>query len=318
LLQLANDNARHAFDEKRRASQDIEDRLADIQQRLRLPTPPRVIECCDISHLGGGDTVGGLVRLVDGEPARQGYRSFHVRKATEGDDYAAIYEVLSRRFRRGKEAAAADEQTAVEGVQEPEVAEHEERAKGWQMPDLFVVDGGRGQLSAAQAAARDLGLHELSIVALAKERETAAGETLTDRVYLPGQKNGIAVRPHTSLVLLARARDEAHRFSNHVREKLGASRRFRSALDGIPSIGEATRRKLLKRFGSLQRIREATDEQLLAVPGLTRRQLQALRQELPAAERRVEPAPSAGQEGHGAQAPEGAAESGLATAPENE
>ncbi|MBI5536934.1 MAG: excinuclease ABC subunit UvrC [Deltaproteobacteria bacterium] len=317
LLQLANDNAKHAFEEKRRASIDIEDRLADIQARLRLPSAPHVIECCDISHLAGGDTVGGLVRMVDGEPAKQGYRSYHVRGVSDGDDYAAIYEVLARRFRRGKEAAveasireaSAGERADQRAINSEEILPLPELSptgsgegqttdpaagegnpvreysdvSGWQMPDLFVIDGGRGQLNAALAAAHDLGLHDLSIVALAKERETVAGETLTDRVYLPGQKNGIPVRPHTALVILARARDEAHRFANRGREKLGRSRSLRSALDDIPGIGEASRRRLLTHFGGLDAIRDASDEALLSVPGISKRQLAAIRKHLPVA-----------------------------------
>lgn len=283
LRKMADDNARHGFDEKRRSREDMAERLADVQARLRLPSPPRVLECCDISHLGGGDTVGGLVRFTDGEPSKQGYRTYHVRSVRDGDDYAAIYEVLARRFRRGRDAAVAAQAagTSAEGSEEVADDSRDEasgEAGGWQLPDLFVVDGGRGQLRAALTAARDLGLHELSIVSLAKERESATGETLTDRVYLPGQKNGIPVRPHTALVILARARDEAHRFANRARERLGKTRRLRSSLDEVEGIGDAGRRRLLTAFDGVEAIRGASDEQLLAVPGITRRHVAALRQ----------------------------------------
>src|ERR671920_2352908 len=104
----------------------------------------------------------------------------------------------------------------------------------WDLPDLFVVDGGRGQLNVALAAARDLGLHELPIVALAKEKENVLGDTMVDRVYLPGQKNPIPLKSHSaSMFFLARARDEAHRFSNRARERLGKKKRFKSALDDV-------------------------------------------------------------------------------------
>ena len=168
LLDLAQDNARHAFEEKRRAADDIEERLARLQAKLRIPTLPRRIECCDISHLGGQDTVGAVVALKDGGPDKKQYRSYTVRGVTEGDDYAAMYEVLSRRFRRGKAAADAAEQG--EGSE-------------WELPDLFVVDGGRGAArGGALTAASDLGLHDLAVVGLAKERETPLGEKLVDRV----------------------------------------------------------------------------------------------------------------------------------------
>jgi excinuclease ABC subunit C len=332
LVTMAMDNARHAFGEKRRASDDVEERLAQLQERLRLPTLPRRIECCDISHLGGGDTVGAIVALRDGAPDKKRYRTFHVRTVGSqgptapapegearrdlpdmrafaaldaadgtpshslgGDDYAAMYEVLARRFRR---SLAAKEEAQRERAGEPPARpqatrEDDERAGArdpeagaWDLPDLFVVDGGRGQLGVALAAAHDLGLHDLPIVGLAKEKENVAGETLVDRVYLPGQKNPIPLKSHSaSLFFLARARDEAHRFSNRAREKLGKGRRLHSALDDVRGLGPATKKALLKNLGSLGRIRAAGDADLLAVPGVTARHVAALR--------RVYPAPTA-------------------------
>jgi excinuclease ABC subunit C len=267
LLALANDNARHAFLEKRRTSDDVQERLAQLQERLRLPTLPRRIECCDISHLGGGDTVGAIVAMTDGLPDKKRYRTFNVRgvnadgtsaegRGLTGDDYGAMYEVLARRFRRGTEEAE------------------------WDLPDLFVVDGGRGQLAVALAAAHDLGLHALPIVALAKEKENALGEALVDRVYLPGQKNPIPLKTHSaSLFFLARVRDEAHRFSNFARKRLGKARRMHSALDDIRGIGPVTKKALLKNLGSLAAIQRA--DTLLGVPGVTGRHVAALRKAFP-------------------------------------
>jgi len=260
LLEMATDNAKHAFEEKRRAADDIDQRLARVQERLRLPTLPRRIECCDISHLGGADTVGAVVALLDGQLDKKRYRSYIVRSAGAGDDYQAMFEVLSRRFRRGK------------------AAKEDEAESSWDLPDLFVVDGGRGQLGVALAAAHDLGLHDLCIVGLAKEKENVVGDKLVDRVYLPGQKNPIPLRPNSpELFLLARARDEAHRFSNRGRTKVGKRRRFASELDSIAGIGPKTRSSLLKTLGSVAALRQASDEQILAVPGVTQRHLQALR-----------------------------------------
>jgi excinuclease ABC subunit C len=141
-----------------------------------------------------------------------------------------------------------------------------------------VVDGGRGQLGVALAAARDLGLHDLPIVGLAKERENVAGDKVVDRVYLPGQKNGIPLRSSSSaLFYLARARDEAHRFANHIRDKRGRTRRIRSELDAIEGVGPKLRVALLSSFGSVEAIRRASDAQLLAVPGLSAARLAAVR-----------------------------------------
>ena len=156
----------------------------------------------------------------------------------------------------------------------------------WDLPDLFVVDGGRGQLNVALQAAHDLGLHDLPIVGLAKERETVTGEKMVDRVYLPGQKNGIPLRSTSSaLFFLARARDEAHRFANHMRKKLGKARRLRSDIDDVPGIGAEVKKALLRELGSILAIREATDEKILAVTGVTKRHLTALRKAIPAPEK---------------------------------
>jgi excinuclease ABC subunit C len=280
LLEMANDNAKHAFEEKRRAADDIDERLARVQERLRLPTLPRRIECCDISHLGGADTVGAVVALKDGQLDKKRYRTYIVRTVGEGDDYGAMYEVLSRRFRRGKLAKAKQEPNpAAAPLDGDEPDNNPENETEWQLPDLFVVDGGRGQLGVALTAAHDLGLHELCIVGLAKEKENVAGDKLVDRVYLPGQKNPIPLRPNSpELFLLARARDEAHRFSNRGRTKVGKRRRFGSELDAISGIGPKTRTSLLKTLGSLAAIRAATDAEILAVPGVTERHLRALRE----------------------------------------
>jgi excinuclease ABC subunit C len=266
LLDLALENARHAFDEKRRAAEDIDERLARVQERLRLPTLPRRIECCDISHLGGQDTVGAVVALFNGTPDKKRYRTYNVKGVEEGDDYRAMYEVLSRRFRRGRDAA----ESARDGA-----------GADWDLPDLFVVDGGRGQLAVALTAASDLGLHELSVVGLAKERENPLGEKLVDRVYLPGQKNPIGLRPNTpELFLLAMARDEAHRFANRGRKIKGKRRRFASELDQVKGIGPKTKVSLLKTLGSVAAIRAASDEQLMAVPGMTAKRVRTLRDTL--------------------------------------
>ncbi len=265
LLELAQENAAHAFGEKRRAAEDIDARLEKLQQRLRLPTLPRNIECTDISHLGGLDTVGSLVALTDGEPDKSRYRTYHVKTKTDGDDYAAMYEVLSRRFRRGRAAKVDAAANADAG------------SADWELPDLFVVDGGRGQLAVAVSAAHDLGLFELQICGLAKERENVAGDKLVDRVYLPGQKNPIALRPNCpELFLLARARDEAHRFANRGRSRLGKARRFQSRLDQIAGIGPKSKEALLRHFGTVDNVRSASRQELLAVEGINSGHVRAL------------------------------------------
>jgi excinuclease ABC subunit C len=312
LVAMANDNARHSFAEKQRQSDDVHERLRDLQERLRLPAVPRRIECCDISHLGGGDTVGAIVAMLDGELDKKHYRTFNVRGPSgagdapglaeprgsdRNDDYASMYEVLARRFRRAvradealQEQAAAATAAAVAAKAEGDQAQPEpdpasrapEGDAAWEAPDLFVVDGGRGQLAVALAAAHDLGLHDLPIVGLAKERENVAGDTLVDRVYLPGQKNPVPLKSSTtSLFLLARLRDEAHRFSNRARMRLGKKRRFHSPLDDVKGLGPKARKALLQHVGNVAAIRAADDAALLAVPGVSRRHVQALRAAFP-------------------------------------
>ncbi len=256
LLELARENAEHAFHEKERAREDVEARLADLQAQLRMSVLPRRIECVDISHTGGEETVAVFVALQDGAPDREGYRSFRVKGVGGGDDYAAMYEVLERRLRRGKNEEA-----------------------GWELPDLLVVDGGKGQLGVAIRAREDLGLPELEIASVAKPRTTIAGEREGDRVFRPGQKNAIPVRASSALSLLLLARDETHRASNALRKKVGRKRRLRSELDGVPGVGPKTRGKLLRKLGSLREVMAATEDELTAA-GATRKQAQAIKRAL--------------------------------------
>jgi excinuclease ABC subunit C len=256
LLDLARENAEHAFHEKERAREDVEARLQELQKQLRLSVLPRRIECVDISHTGGEETVAVFVALQDGVPARERYRSFRVKRASGGDDYAAMYEVLVRRLRRGK---------------------NEE--EGWELPDLLVVDGGKGQLGIAVRAREDIGVSDLEIASVAKPRVTATGEEEGDRVFRPGQKNAVPVRANPALSLLLLARDETHRASNALRKKVGRKRRLRSELDGVPGVGPKTRGKLLRNLGSLREVLAATEEQLIEA-GATQRQAQAIRETL--------------------------------------
>ena len=256
LLELAHENAEHAFREKERAREDVEARLEDLRKHLRLSVLPRRIECVDVSHSGGQETVAVVVALQDGAPAKDGYRSFRVRGVSGGDDYGAMYEVLRRRLRRGR-----DEE------------------EGWDLPDLLVVDGGKGQLGVALRACEDTGVRDLELASVAKPRVTAAGEREGDRIFRPGRKNPIPVRTSASLSLLLLARDETHRASNVLRKRTGRKRRLRSELDRVPGVGPKTRAALLRAFGSLEAVIAASEQELVAA-GATKRQARAIHAEL--------------------------------------
>jgi excinuclease ABC subunit C len=266
LVVLAEKNAASSFVTRRNKSEDMEAALAKLQSRLSLKRIPRRIECFDISHIQGTATVASMVVFVDGEPVKSEYRTFKV-KTSANDDFASMYEVISRRFRRSKGAE-----------------ENEER-KGWAVPDLLVIDGGKGQLSSALAALRDAkidtGMNGIDVVALAKERAVgpeAAGpqtgkdpvEKQPDRVFTARAKDPIALRPNSAeLFLLSRVRDEAHRFAVTFHKKLRRRRTLRSALEDVPGVGQKRKRELLKAFGSLRKIREATVEELARAPGMS-------------------------------------------------
>jgi excinuclease ABC subunit C len=253
LIELAEKNAASSFVTRRNKAEDIETALAKLQQRLSLKKLPRRIECFDISHIQGTATVASMVVFLDGEPAKSEYRTFKI-KTSANDDFASMYEVLSRRFRRSKTAEDNDEQ------------------KGWVLPDLMVIDGGKGQLATAIAALRDAQINPslLDAIGLAKEREDAEGTKQPDRVFLPNAKDPIKLRPNSAeLFLLARVRDEAHRFAVTFHKKLRRRRTLRSALEDVPGVGQKRKRELLKTFGSLKKVREASVEELARAPGMT-------------------------------------------------
>jgi excinuclease ABC subunit C len=202
--------------------------------------------------------------FLDGEPAKGEYRTFKVKTATN-DDFASMYEVLSRRFRRSKGA---------------EVKEGEKK-KGWVTPDLLVIDGGKGQLSTAVAALRDaqidIGMNGMDVIALAKEREDDKGEKQPDRVFRLNAKDPIKLRANTSeMFLLSRIRDEAHRFAVTFHKKLRRRRTLRSALEDVPGVGQKRKRELLKFFGSLKKVRAASVEELQRAPGMSRTAAEAV------------------------------------------
>jgi len=246
-LSLADQNAMHLLESLRIESFETEERAEDpvyaLGRDLGLNVVPRSFICVDISHNQGRDTVGSLVWFEAGRPRKSEYRKFKIRGAGQQDDYAAIQEVLTRYFTRRKE-----EQLPV--------------------PDLIVIDGGKGQLSAAVAAIEQLGFPELPIISLAKREEEVFLRGRTESLRLP--------RRSPSLRLLQRARDEAHRFGLAYNRKRRAQRTITSELLSIPGIGPTKRRLLLERFGSLAGVRSASVAELASVPGFSQRQAERI------------------------------------------
>ncbi|HEX9043414.1 MAG TPA: excinuclease ABC subunit UvrC [Candidatus Limnocylindrales bacterium] len=217
--------------------------LEGLADALGLAGPPLRIECYDISNFQGAESVGSMVVFEDGRPKSSEYRRFRIRTVAGPNDFASHQEVLRRRFRR----AAASEEGGVEDVR-------------WRMPDLVVIDGGKGQVSAAKEVLDEIGLHDLPVVGLAKERE---------ELFPPGASEPVLLPPTSpALYLVQRLRDEAHRFAIAYHRDLRAKRAVRSALDQLPGVGPKRKRELLKVFGSAKRIREAPVEQIAAVPGI--------------------------------------------------
>lgn len=267
LVQMAAENAAETLAHLRAQwlldeSKSVE-ALAELQEHLALPQPPSRIECYDISDIQGQAATGSMVVFVKGVPRKSDYRRFQIRTVAGADDYAMMQEVLRRRLRR----ATASPELQAEG----KASAHEE---AWAiLPDLIVVDGGKGQLNAALEVLEEYGLKEtVPVVGLAKERE---------EIFLPGRSDPILLpRGSRGLSLLQRIRDEAHRFALQYHRHLREKKTLLSTLEEIPGIGPKRRQALLQHFGSLESIREATVEELMAVPGMTRQAAEQVREHL--------------------------------------
>lgn len=257
LVRLAAENARDTLKALRARWEADRSRhvqaLAELQETLELEAPPNRIECYDISNLQGSAASGALVVFEQGVPNKSLYRMFNIRSVRGQDDFASMEEVLERRFRRWR---IAQEEARKPGGKT-------DKAFGF-LPDLLIVDGGKGQLSRAAKVLQSYGLSdEVPVVGLAKSQEEIYRVGKPDPVILPRDSQG--------LFLVQRIRDEAHRFALRQHRTRRRSRGLASTLDAIEGIGPARRKALLDQFGSLERIRQADLEELAAVPGLSRK-----------------------------------------------
>ena len=270
LLQMAGENAAATLTTLQAQWQADTNRqteaLTQLQEALGLSSPPGRVECFDISTLQGTNTVASMVVFAKGAPEKGSYRRFNVKgRGSQGepDDFASMREVLKRRFRRAVEQATPDPGGKARKSDE-----------SWKLlPDLLIVDGGKGQLGVAVEVLAELGLTEVvPVTGLAKQHE---------ELFLPDRPDSILLPPGSQgLFLVQRIRDEAHRFAITAHREKRSKVAIASELDAVPGIGPARRKALLKHFGSLEAIRQASLEELAAVPGMTSAAAQSVRERL--------------------------------------
>jgi excinuclease ABC subunit C len=267
LVEMATKNARESLDMAR--VKWLADRgktqsaLEQLQDELQLPSLPRRIECYDISNIQGTNSVGSMVVFVDGHPRPQEYRKFRIKTVEGANDFASMAEVLRRRFRRARErliAVTGADAPAVEPAAElgrPPRADESFAA----LPDLVIIDGGKGQLSAVTDVMREMGVKEIPTVGLAKQHEEIYVQDVSEPVILP--------RASEALYLVQRVRDEAHRFAITYHRGVRAKASIQSALDNISGVGPKRKKALLRKFGSVRGIREASVDEIAATVGFT-------------------------------------------------
>lgn len=239
LIGMASSNAQQLFEEKEKKKQSWQSLSTTMEKKLHLSRPPERIECLDISNISGKQAVGSLVNFEQGEPAKNNFRHYKIRTVDGPNDYAMMEEVLRRRFRRGIEEV--------------------------NLPDLFVVDGGKGQLGMALSVAEELGIRDdLDWIGIAKEKQDEG-----EKLYKPDRKNPIILPAHNPIILyLMRIRDESHRYGVTFHRKLRNKATLASDLDKIPGIGSEKKKQLLRHMGSLKRVKSASVEELMEVKGI--------------------------------------------------
>lgn len=264
LVEMATKNARETLDMARvkwlADTGKTRSALTQLQEELDLPATPSRIECYDISNIQGTSSVGSMVVFVDGHPRPQEYRRFRIKTVEGANDFASMAEVLRRRFRRARE-----EVLLAAGADAPDVAPPSNGRSARidesfaALPDLVIIDGGKGQLSAVLDVMRDMGVKSVPTVGLAKQHEEIYVQDLDDPVVLP--------RASQALYLVQRIRDEAHRFAITYHRGVRSKASMQSVLDTVTGIGPKRKKALLKQFGSVRGVREATIDEIASVEG---------------------------------------------------
>lgn len=252
LLEMAYNNAKIMFQRDRKKEESRESDLREIENKLRLNRFPARIECFDISNIMGTDAVGSMVVFENGEPLKQGYRRFRINTVHQPNDYAMMNEVLSRHLNR---------------IQ-----------KGAPVPDLILVDGGRGQLGILLKVLAELSYPDINAAALAKGRQDQEqGRKADEKIFLPNRKNPVIFpKGSRGLLILQHIRDEAHRFAITYHKTLKKKRDFASGLEALPGVGPKTAIAVTRHFGSLKNARKASLAELERVPGLSRKKAEEI------------------------------------------
>ncbi len=253
MVAMAAENAEASHRRERDEGAIRERTLIQMQQKLRLSNFPRRMECCDTSNISGSDPVASIVTFTDGKKESSGYRKYKVRTTEVPDDYTAMYEVLSRRFARKEQL----------------------------LPDLLIVDGGKGQLNIALKVLQELNVTGVDVLSLAKEESRHDKGMRAERIFLPNLKDPMLLPKNSPILfMLQNIRDEAHRFAITFHRKRRSKGLLTSELDQIPGIGPVKKKRLLSHFGSLKKIKAATLEELLAAPGISAKDAEILYRKL--------------------------------------
>lgn len=253
LIKMAEKNAAAHFKQEKEAVDSKEQLLISLEEALLLTNFPERIECFDNSNLGGTEPVSAMVVYTHGEKDPKHYRKYKIKEADPSDDYGALKEVLTRRYRKAKESNT--------------------------LPELLIIDGGRGHLNLACQVLSHLDISTVDIIAVAKEAYKHTKGITLEQVFLPNQEKTLTFKPHSPILFfLQQVRDEAHRFALAFQKERRKKRFFASALDTLPGIGPIKKERLLRHFGSLKKILSATPEELLSVKGITKQDLIRLKE----------------------------------------
>lgn len=254
LIEMAQANAEAVFKKEKDAQTILENTLLEMQQKLHLSRYPGRIECFDNSNISGDLVVSSLIAFLNGKKDTSRYRKYRIRAAAGSDDYIALKEALDRRYKRAKE----------EG----------------NLPDLLIVDGGKGHLNVALKVLKDLDIVSMDVIGVAKEQGRHDRGSTAEQIFIPNIKDPIFLKSTSPILfLLQQIRDEAHRSAVSYQRKLRSKKQVKSVLDDIPGIGPTKKKILLNHFGSLKKLLEATENEISSVKGISKANAQAIIQQ---------------------------------------